>query len=182
MKSFQIRGFSWSVFSRIRTQYLVSLRIQSTCGKIRTRKDSILGHFSRSENHVPIWASLRTLHVKQQVSEAVVCRHHSLKTSQTPQENICVSVSWPATLFNSIETSIQMFSYEIYEISKNNFFIEQLQWLLLRFNSCFQRSPRQKPMRLSPMHTRFSWKRYLLSQKSRSSYYRCSVKMGLQLY
>ena len=42
-----------------------------------------------------------------------------------------------------------MFSYEIYKISKNTFFIEQLQWVLLRFNSCFQRSPRQKPMRLS---------------------------------
>ena len=36
------------------------------------------------------------------------------------------------------------------------FCIEQLKWLLLRFNSCFQRSPGQKPMRLSPIHTRFS--------------------------
>ena len=39
---------------------------------------------------------------------------------------------------------------------RTSFFIEQLQWLLLRFNSCFQRSPGQKPMRLSPIHTRFS--------------------------
>ena len=30
--------FFWSVFSRIRTEYGVSLRIQSECGKIRTRK------------------------------------------------------------------------------------------------------------------------------------------------
>ena len=36
--------------------------------------------------------------MKQQVSEAVVRRHQSLKTSQIPQEKICVSVSWPATL------------------------------------------------------------------------------------
>ena len=97
VKKFPSTGFSWSVFSRIRTQYL-SLRIQSTCGKIRTRKNFILGHFSRSENHVPIWANLRTLQVKQQVSEAVARRHQSVKTSQTPQENICVWISWPATL------------------------------------------------------------------------------------
>ena len=31
-------------------------------------------------------------------------------------------------------------------------------------------------------HTRFSWERYLLLRKSRSSYGRCSVKEGLQLY
>ena len=167
VKSFQIRDFSWSVFSRIRTQCFVSLRIQPNCGKIRTRKNSILGHFSRNENHVPIWANLRTLQVKQQVSEAVVRRHQSLKTSQTPQENICVFISWPATLLKrDFDTDVFLRNLQI---SKNTFFIKQLQWLLLRFNSCFQSSPRQKPMRLSPMHIRFSWKRYLLSQKSRSS-------------
>ena len=98
VKSFQIRGFSWSVFSRIQTQYFVSLCIQSYCGKIRARKYSILGRFSSSENHVPIWANLRTVQVKQQVSETVVHRNQSLKTSQAPPENIFVLVSWPATL------------------------------------------------------------------------------------
>ena len=57
----------WSVFSRIRTEYEemwsisfpafglnterygVSLRIQSEYGKIRTRKNSVFGYFSRSE-------------------------------------------------------------------------------------------------------------------------------------
>ena len=38
VKSIQIRRFFWSVFSRIRTEY----------GKIRTRKNSVYGHFSRS--------------------------------------------------------------------------------------------------------------------------------------
>ena len=38
MKSVQIRSFFWSVFSRI----------QSECSKIRTRKNSVFGHFSRS--------------------------------------------------------------------------------------------------------------------------------------
>ena len=113
VKSFQIRGFSWSVFFRIRTQYFVSLRIQYNCGKIRTRKNSKLGHFSRSENHVTIWANLRTLQVKQQVSEAVVRRHQSLKTSQTSQENICVWVSWPATLLKrDIDTDVLLWNLQ----------------------------------------------------------------------
>ena len=38
VKSVQIRSFFWSVFSRIRTDY----------GEIRTRKNSVFGHFSRS--------------------------------------------------------------------------------------------------------------------------------------
>ena len=50
--SAQIWSFFWSVFSRIRTEYgqtRSSLRIQSEYGKIRTRKNSVFGHFSRSE-------------------------------------------------------------------------------------------------------------------------------------
>ena len=48
VKSVQIRSFFWSVFSRIHTEYGEILRIQSECGKIRTRKSSVFGHFSRS--------------------------------------------------------------------------------------------------------------------------------------
>ena len=40
VKSVQIRSFFWSVFSRI----------QPECGKIRTRKNSIFGHFSHSDS------------------------------------------------------------------------------------------------------------------------------------
>ena len=43
VKSVQIWIFFWSVFS-------VSLRIQSECGKIRTRKNSVFGHFPRSDD------------------------------------------------------------------------------------------------------------------------------------
>ena len=32
-------------------RYFVSLHIQSECGKIRTRKNSVFGHFSRSEEN-----------------------------------------------------------------------------------------------------------------------------------
>ena len=39
--------FFCSVFSRIWTEY-GEIRIQSECGKIRTRKNSVFGHFSRS--------------------------------------------------------------------------------------------------------------------------------------
>ena len=38
-KSIQIRTFYWSIFYRIRTE----------CGKIRTRKNSVFGHFSCSD-------------------------------------------------------------------------------------------------------------------------------------
>ena len=40
MKSVQIRSFFWSVFSCIQSEY----------GKIRTRKNSVFGHFSCSAN------------------------------------------------------------------------------------------------------------------------------------
>ena len=39
VKSVQIRSFFWSVFSRIRTEYV----------KIRNREDSVSGHFSHSD-------------------------------------------------------------------------------------------------------------------------------------
>ena len=41
------------------------------------------------------------------------------------------------------------------------FFTEQLQWLPLTFNSYFQRRPERKPVRLSAINTRFSWKNIL---------------------
>ena len=45
MKRFQIRSLFWSIFSYIRTQ----LR------KIRTRKNSVFGHFSHSVTHWKTW-------------------------------------------------------------------------------------------------------------------------------
>ena len=48
VKKAQIRSFFWSVFSLIRTEYGKILCIQCECGKIRTRKNSVFGHFSRS--------------------------------------------------------------------------------------------------------------------------------------
>ena len=51
VKCVQMWSFFWSVFSHIRPEYEVSLRIQSECGKMltrKTRKNSVFGHFSRS--------------------------------------------------------------------------------------------------------------------------------------
>ena len=48
MESVQMRSFSWSVFSCIRTEYGVNLRIQSEYKKMRTRKNSVSEYFSRS--------------------------------------------------------------------------------------------------------------------------------------
>ena len=41
-------GPYFPVFALNMERYEVSLRIQSECGKIRTRKNSVSGHFSRS--------------------------------------------------------------------------------------------------------------------------------------
>ena len=52
VKSVQIRSYFWYLFSHIRSEYgeryFVSLRIHSKCGKIRTRNNSVFGHFSRN--------------------------------------------------------------------------------------------------------------------------------------
>ena len=51
VKSVQIRSNFWSVFCRIWIEYgryFVSLHIESECGKIRAKNQSVFGHFSRS--------------------------------------------------------------------------------------------------------------------------------------
>ena len=76
----------------------------------------------------------RAVQVKERVSEAVVCR------LQISNFNLQLYLK---------ETLTQGLSYKICKISKNTFFFtKQLQCLLLSFNSCFQRSPEQKPVRL----------------------------------
>ena len=50
VKSVHIRSYSgpyFPAFGLNTEKYSVSLRIQSECGKIRTRKSSVSGHFSR---------------------------------------------------------------------------------------------------------------------------------------
>ena len=73
--------------------------------------------------------SKKAVQVKEQISEAVVCRCSSkwvfLKVSQIPQETTCVE-----SPFNKVagpETSTQVFSCEICEIFKNSYFTEEFQ-------------------------------------------------------
>ena len=63
------------------------------------------------------------------------------------------------------DTSTQSLSCEICKCSKSTLFTEQLQWLILRFNSCFQRSPKQKPVRLSAINAIFSGKNKFAATK-----------------
>ena len=58
-----------------------------------------------------------------------------------------------------------MFSVKFASFLRTSFFTEQLQCLLLRFNSCFQRSPEQKPLRLSAIDTKFTWKKVFVSAR-----------------
>ena len=58
-----------------------------------------------------------------------------------------------------------MFSCEICKFSKNTFFTEQLRWLLLWFNWYFQRTPEQKPVRLSAINTIFICKKVSAATK-----------------
>ena len=117
----------------------------------------------------------RAVQVKEQVSEIVVlglqirCSQKFLKFQRkTPVLE---------SLFNKVadlqayqkETSPQVFSCEICKISKNTFFYRTA---LLRFNSYFQRSPEQKPVRLSAKYQipNSAEKTYLLPRKPRSNH------------
>ena len=51
----------WSVFSCIRAEYEVNLRIQSEYRKVRTRKNSVFEHFSRSER---LWLKILRMLLK----------------------------------------------------------------------------------------------------------------------
>ena len=83
---------------------------------------------------------------------------------------------------NSIKKRLQhsCFPVNLAKFLKTHFFTKKFQWQPLTFNSCFQRSSEQKLVWLSAINTRFSWKKYLLRRKSRSSHCRCSVKEHLQ--
>ena len=82
MKSVQIRSYFWFMFSCIWSEYgdlRASLHIQSEYRKVRTRNNSVFGHFSRSDS-----CSHRRCSVKIGV----------LKISQNSQENTCTRVSF----------------------------------------------------------------------------------------
>ena len=132
VKSVIIRSFFWSAFSRIWTEYFVSLCIQYDCGKIRTRKQSVFGHFSRSENYVlfePIWGHSNRFQKQSFVDNTFK------KFINSTGKHLCLNL----LACNSIKKKLRYrcFPVKFIKFLRTPFFIEQLQWLLLKFNSCF---------------------------------------------
>ena len=70
VKSVQIRSFSGPYFPPLgldMERYGVSLRIQSECGKIRTRKNSVFRHFSRGAKLVISKSTSLLLHIRKNI-------------------------------------------------------------------------------------------------------------------
>ena len=134
VKSVQIRSFFWSVFSRIRIElglnterYSVSLYIQSKCGKIRTRKNSVTGQFSRSEGATFRIGRLLAqrqasgdLRVKQVSSTLINISLVKLPLHIGPELAVR-SLTWWSILpgGSSSRGKLYVLSYHIYGTSKN---------------------------------------------------------------
>ena len=65
-------GPYFPVFGLNTERYFVSIRIQSKCGKIRTRKNSVFGHFSGSVRRQKIWSFAAISSVKSSVLLKIV--------------------------------------------------------------------------------------------------------------
>ena len=89
---------------------------------------------------------------------------------------IKLHTSRSATLLERLQHSC--FPVKLAKFLRTFFFTEEFQWLLLTFSLCFQRSSKRKPVRLSVINTRFSWKKYL-PRKYRSNHRRFCIKEGL---
>ena len=113
--------------------------------------------------------------VKEQVSEAGVCRLQIRWSCKSHRKtSVLESISNKAAglkVCNSIKKRLQhsCLPVKLAKFLKTPFFTEEFRWLLLTFNSCLHRSSGQKQVWLSAINTRFSWKKYLLLRKSRSS-------------
>ena len=68
---------------------------------------------------------------------------------------------------NSIEKRLQnrCFPVKFAKFLRTPFFTKEFQWLLLRFDSCFQRRSKQKPVQLSAIITTFRWKKVFAAAK-----------------
>ena len=114
----------------------------------------------------------RAVQVKEQVLEAIARRLKLSVLKKFSKFHRKTSVS--ESLFNKvanlkicncIKKRLQLKHFEICKYSKNSFFTEQLKRLLLGSSLCFQRSPEQKPVPLSVIKTKFSWKKVFAAAK-----------------
>ena len=113
----------------------------------------------------------RAVQVKEQVSEAGVrrlqirwsCKFHR-KTSVL--ESIFNKAAG-LKVCNSIKKRLQhrCFPMKFAKFLGKPFFTKEYQWLLLRFKFCFQKSSEEKPLWLSAINTRFSWKKVFAAAK-----------------
>ena len=96
VKGVQIRSFCWSVFSRI----------QSECGEIRTRKNSVFGHFSRSDGNTSLW-SLSNLGAKSRCWISLIIGNSAVFTQKVTNVvwKICLECIWNKSLQECIIVS-----------------------------------------------------------------------------
>ena len=100
-----------------------------------------------------------------------------LKILWIPRGSICVRVSFYKAAglkaCNSIKKRLQhnCFPVKFAKFLRRPFF-KEFQWLLpvaaWGLNSCFQRSSEQKPVQLSAINTRFSWKKVFAAAKNQN--------------
>ena len=117
----------------------------------------------------------REVQMKDQVSEVGVrrlqirwsCKFHRKTSVLESISNKAASLK----VCNSIKNRLQhsCLPVKLAKFLRTPFFTEEFRWLLLTFNSCLHRSSGQKQVWQSAINTRFSWKKYLLLRKSRSS-------------
>ena len=96
-----------------------------------------------------------------------------LKFSQIPQENTCVGDTFLKSCNpgNSVKKRLQhrCFPVKFAKYLGTPILTDQLQWLLLTFNSCFQRITERNPVRLLATNTRFSCKKVFAVAKISTS-------------
>ena len=96
-----------------------------------------------------------------------------LKFSQIPKENTCVGDTFLKSCNpeDSVKKRLQhrCFPVKFAKYLRTPILTEQLQWLLLTFNSYFQRIPERKPVGLLAINTRFSWEKVFAVAKISTS-------------
>ena len=96
-----------------------------------------------------------------------------LKFSQIPKENTCVGDTFLKSCNpeDSVKKRLQhrCFPVKFAKYLRTPILTEQLQWLLLTFNSYFQRIPERKMVQLLAINTRFSWKKVFAVAKISTS-------------
>ena len=96
--------------------------------------------------------------MKKQVSEAGVCRFQIRCSEKFCRFHRKTSVLESLKFCSSIKKRLQQscVPVKLAKFLKTPFFTEEFQWLLLTFNSCFERSSKESPVWLSVINTRFS--------------------------